>query len=167
MFSRSGDLGSKYYYEAIQINVNTTGTYRFTSQSNGSESYMDTTRTYPSNNQSYNSQGNIDTFSLIYQHSFNPSKPVMNLLQNDDDSAGNGQFSLTVYLQPDTTYVLVFTTYREGTIGSFVIVASGPNNVTFNSITNRANMLITLHSYMRANHKNALVQNDEGKFFSL
>jgi hypothetical protein len=44
-------------------------------------------------------------------------------------TAGKGQFQLTATLRSDITYILVFTTYQEGNIGSFSIVASGPDNV--------------------------------------
>lgn len=138
VFARGGGSGSNFYYEAIQINVYTAGTYRFISQSFASDNYMDTTDTYSFATQSYNSQGNIDSYGYIYQDSFNPSNPSMNLLKSDDDSAGNLQFGLTVLLQPDTTYVLVFTTFNQNVFGPFTIVASGPDNVILNAITNVA-----------------------------
>jgi hypothetical protein len=136
-FARVGGSGSNFYYKAIQINVMTTGTYTFSSQTNTSEIIMDTTDSYTFTDQSYTSQSNVDTFGYIYQANFYPSSPTLNLLQQDDDGAGNRQFRLTGSLRSDITYVLVFTTYSGGIIGPFSIVASGPDNVIFNPISNK------------------------------
>jgi hypothetical protein len=133
MFSRTGSSESNFYYEAIQINVLTTGVYRISSQSNTSESYMDVTNAYEFTSEGYNiTQVDMDTFGYIYQNSFNPSNPSMNLIAQDDDSAGNRQFAVTLSLRSDVTYVLVFTTYYPSMTGPFLIVTSGPNNVIFN-----------------------------------
>jgi hypothetical protein len=135
-FSRAGGSGSNYYYEAIQINVNTTGIYTFISQSNTRESNMDTTDT-----STFVSQGYMDTYGYIYQDSFYPSNPAVNSLQQDDDNAGHLQFRLTVSCRADITYVLVFTTFSGGVTGPFSIMASGPDNVIFNSIDNAATIM--------------------------
>jgi hypothetical protein len=89
--------------------------------------------------ESYMNQGNMDTYGYIYQGNFYPNNPTTNLIQQNDDSAGNLQFRLTGSFRSDITYVLVFTTYNGGITGSFSIVASGPDNVIFNPINNRAN----------------------------
>lgn len=109
-YSRDGASGVNYYYEAIEIRVNTTGTYTFTSSSSIT-----------------------NTYGYLYQGKFYPSYPSFNIVTKDDDSAGNGQFQLTAILRSDITYLLVFTTYQEGNTGSFSIIASGPDNV-FNPI---------------------------------
>ena len=102
--------GSNYYYATVEVRVNTTGTYTFTSSS---------------------SIG--DTFGYLYQGNFYPTYPSINIVTTDDDSAGQRQFQLTATLRSDITYILVFTTFAENQIGSFSIVASGPDNV-FNPI---------------------------------
>ncbi len=109
-FSRIGGSGEIYYYEAINIQVNTTGTYTFKTSSNIS-----------------------DTYGYIYQGNFYPTYPQYNIITQDDDGAGNGQFQLNATLRSDLTYILVFTTYYKLTTGSFEIIASGPDNV-FNPI---------------------------------
>lgn len=129
MFARSGGSGSNYYYETIQINPLATGTYTIISQRNISENYMDTTDSYVT--QSYSNQGFMDTYGYIYQNEFYPSNPTINLIQQDDDNAGNAQFRLTVSLRADITYVLVFTTFSPGVTGSFSIAVSGPDSVMF------------------------------------
>lgn len=99
---------SNFYYEAIQLFVYTAGTYTIVSSSN------------------------IDTYGYIYANNFNASNLGLNLIAQDDDSAGNAQFRLVVYLQPSITYILIATTYSGGVIAPFTIVASGPSRVSFN-----------------------------------
>lgn len=106
-FSRDGTSGSMYYYDAIVITVKTTGTYTLKSSSS------------------------FDTYGYLYQSNFYPSYQTYNLISSDDDSAGSSQFQLTNYLQSNTQYVLVFTTYGERITGQFSIIASGPDDVSF------------------------------------
>ena len=99
---------SHYYYEAIEVRVDTHGIFSLISKSN------------------------VDTYSYLYNSSFDPSSPSLNLLlQDDDDGTNNGQFKLTFSLQSDSTYILVSTTFYPNTTGSFNISASGPGSVTF------------------------------------
>ena len=107
MYSRSENSTSTHYYDAIQVIVNTTGTYNFTSSSN------------------------IDTYGFLYQGSFYPFEPSINLLVQDDDNAGNGQFKLSVFLQAGVPYTLVVTTFGERVTGEFSIIATGPSAVSF------------------------------------
>ncbi|CAF3944088.1 unnamed protein product [Rotaria sp. Silwood2] len=76
----------------------------------------------------------MDTYGYMYRSSFDASTPSSNLLASDDDSGGNGQFQLTVYLTSGTTYILVVTTYIPGVVGPFSIIASGPAIVVFTLI---------------------------------
>jgi hypothetical protein len=107
-YSRHGGNGDNYYYQAIPIQVNTTGIYTFTTSSTIG-----------------------DTYGYLYQGNFYPSYPQYNIVTQDDDGSGNNQFRLTATLRSDLTYILVFTTYRERDIGSFSISASGPDNVFY------------------------------------
>jgi len=90
------------------LRVNTTGTYTFKSSSNIG-----------------------DTFGYIYQGNFYPSYPSYNIVRQDDEGAGNGQFQLTATLRSDITYILVFTTFNQLQTGSFSITASGPDYVFY------------------------------------
>jgi hypothetical protein len=101
-----------YYYHAVEVRVNTTGTYTFKSSSS------------------------VDTYGYLYQGNFYPSYPSYNIVTRDDDSAGGGQFQLTASLRSDITYILVFTTFSERTTTAFSIIASGPDDVFFNPINN-------------------------------
>jgi hypothetical protein len=108
-FSRDGNTGSFYYYEAIEVQVPSTGTYKFrTSSTIG------------------------DTFGYLYQGNFDPTNPLVNRIASDDDGAQNGQFQITATLQSGVLYVLVFTTFSQSATGSFVINASGPARVYLN-----------------------------------
>jgi hypothetical protein len=117
------DYGSSYYYEAIEVNVFLSGFYTLSSGSI------------------------VNTYGYIYKKKFNPVNPSENLLLGNDDSCGSHHFKLTAVLQNNTTYVLVVTTYYPNVIGNFSIITSGPNNVSFNRISEY------LHYYMNTRHR--------------
>ncbi len=94
------------------MTVNTTGTYTFTSLSS------------------------FDTYGYLYDSYFYPFDPSSNLITQNDDSGGNGQFKLSAFLEVGVPYNLVFTTFREGETGPFSILASGPNEVYFIPVNN-------------------------------
>ncbi len=77
---------SSCYYQTIQISVIATGFYHISSQSI------------------------IDTYGYIYQDSFDPFNPSVNLILENDQSCPDEQFKLTVNLQVDIKYILVVTT---------------------------------------------------------
>ena len=101
---------SNYYYETIQVNVNETAYY------------------------SIESNSSVDTFGYIYEDSFNPFNPSENLLSQSNDQC-NDQFKLVTNLQVSSTYVLVVTTFGPNVTGEISIIVSGPNNVSFNPIS--------------------------------
>ncbi|CAF1959045.1 unnamed protein product [Rotaria magnacalcarata] len=109
--------GCKFYFEAFQVTVPTIGTYSFSSNSN------------------------IDTFGYIYSGSFFPTSPSANLLAQDDQSAGNNQFQLTIILQSNVTYYLVVTTYISNVTGPYSVTVSGPQraNLILTNMTSTAN----------------------------
>jgi hypothetical protein len=99
------------YYEAIYMNVVANGCYSFS-----------------------NNRG-VDTFSYIYKDTFVPLDSSINLISRSDNSLNNTQFQLTTYLQTNTSYVLVVATSPSNVTGTFSILVSGPNNVSFNPIS--------------------------------
>jgi hypothetical protein len=111
-FSRDGNSGSVYYYNAIEVQVTTTGTYTFKSSSS------------------------LDTYGYLYQRNFDPSYPSSSLMSYDDDSAGSSQFQFANNLRSDIKYILVVTTYGQSTTGAFSIIASGPDDISFKPISN-------------------------------
>jgi hypothetical protein len=102
---------SKFYYEAIQVNVNETGSY------------------------SLGSSGSVDTYGYIYKDKFDPYNPFENLLMKDDDNCGPTQFKLITYLQSSTTYILVVTTFSAKKTGAFSIFVSGPNKISLKHVS--------------------------------
>lgn len=106
-FSRPDGREGSYYYQALSINISVGGYYRFVGLSE------------------------IDTYGYLYRHSFSPSNPSTNLIISDNDSGGNLQFSIIIYLQGSNSYVLVITTYASEVTGSFIVIASGPSSIQF------------------------------------
>jgi hypothetical protein len=102
-------VSSNYYYEAVQVRVSTSGTFSLISKSS------------------------IDTYGYLYNSSFNPLSPSSNLIVQDDDGAGNGQFNLKTFLESRLIYILVATTFDPRKIGSFSVSASGSGSVTFSA----------------------------------
>ncbi|CAF4011520.1 unnamed protein product, partial [Rotaria sp. Silwood1] len=70
-----------------------------------------------------------DSYGCLYVNSFNPSNITSNLIAYDDDIGGNLQFSMTYFLQADTTYILIFTTFGSGVTTIFSVSVMGPTNV--------------------------------------
>ena len=100
-------LGSMFYYEAVQINVNRTGSYTILCNST------------------------MDTYGYIYNTSFNPSFTNENLLLFNDNSGVDLQFIFRTFLQTVTTYILVVTTNRQSVTGVFSVIATGPELLIF------------------------------------
>jgi len=123
-------LVSNYYYETIQANVVTTGLYSFSSVSD------------------------IHTFGCIYENNnFKPFNPFEKVLLKDYGGCGHGQFSLRIYLQVSTTYVLVVTTFVPNVTGVFSILVSGPDNVLLNHSCEY------LHCFMKDQHRSTTYRN--------
>lgn len=101
--------GLNKHYQAIEIIVNTTGTYNIRSLSN------------------------IDTVGYLYKGQFDPSNVSLNLIADNDDYQGNNQFYISAYLQAGVRYTLIVTTYGQALItGPFSVIVSGPDYVDFN-----------------------------------
>ena len=109
-YTRHGGSGS-FYYQAIEVRVPVTGEYTFTAS------------------------GSFDTFGYIYQGNFYSSYPEYNIVKEDDDSAGNGQFKITATLRSDLRYILVFTTFDQLKTTSFNVAASGPGSPSLVAIS--------------------------------
>ena len=90
-----------YYYQALQITVNTAGNYTIRSNST------------------------LDTFGYLYNNTFYQTHTSLNMLQFNDDRGGADQFLLSMYLQTMTTYIIVATTFRASVTGSFTIIVQG------------------------------------------
>lgn len=99
------------YYEAIVINVTTTGYYHF------------------------KRDNHIDTFGYLYKYKFYPVTPSENLIAKDDKQCLEHQFEFITNLQENEKYIFVITTSFSNVTGSFLLVVTGPNEVIFNRIS--------------------------------
>ncbi|UJR12884.1 hypothetical protein I4U23_017058 [Adineta vaga] len=98
---------SFYYYQAIKINILTSGSYTIASNSS------------------------MDTYGYLYNDMFNPSFPSQNLIAKSDDNAANSQFGFVQFLQSTETYIVVVTTYTVRIMGAFSLIVNGAASVTF------------------------------------
>jgi hypothetical protein len=73
----------------------------------------------------------MNTHGFIYSNVFNPFDPLINLLGNDDEGCGDGQFWLPSLLDANKTYILVVSTDTPSVIGTVSIVTKGAGNVSF------------------------------------
>ncbi|CAF1020086.1 unnamed protein product [Adineta steineri] len=110
MYGRTVCDDSNYYYETIEINVVTDGFYIIASNSS------------------------VDIYGYVYNNSFNPFNPSVNLILSNIFGCGAG-FQLTVNLVVNITYILVVTSWKENMTGSFSIIVSGPTNTSVTRIT--------------------------------
>lgn len=101
----------KYHYEIIEVNVQQNGSYRFESNST------------------------IELFGYIYRNDFDPSFPNENLITQSNFSCGKFHFQVGGYLEVNTIYTLVITTFDPNVRGSFTLLVHGANNVTFKQIS--------------------------------
>ncbi|CAF0757007.1 unnamed protein product [Adineta steineri] len=111
-YSPTGCDVPNYYYEAIQMNVNES-------------------RYYTLNINSTN-----DTLGYIYAGNFYPSGPYINLIPESDKRFVELQFPMRPFLRSTTANKLVVTTYSPNVTGTFSIIVSGFNNVTFKRLIN-------------------------------
>ena len=102
----------EYYYEAIKVDMNTSGYYMFSSASN------------------------LDTYAYLYKHQFNPYSFEGTSLAQNDNSCEDRQFVITAYLHVNITYVLVITTsYNDRNVqGSFSVIVKGPDGMNMRRI---------------------------------
>ena len=123
-YSRYGASGSNYYYEVYRIIIPRTGSYIFRSNSS------------------------IDIYGYFYSSVFHPDHSYLNLMADDDNSAGDRQFQLQMYLRGGFAYELVVTTSSENATGSYSVTVLGLNPVniekTIQSSTEMSNFGISI-----------------------
>jgi hypothetical protein len=104
-------LAKQFYYHAFEVSVSIKGTYMFTSKSS------------------------INTYGYIYDDKFDLDDLNLNLISQDDDSDGNGQFKMITSLESGHRYILVATTNSPEVMGEFSITSFGPTAVKIRSKT--------------------------------
>ncbi|CAF1404427.1 unnamed protein product [Adineta steineri] len=70
----------------------------------------------------------IDLYGYLYRDPFDATRPTVNLLMQNDDSGGRGQFLMQGLLS-SSLYNLVVTTYSPNVTGPFSISVGGPEPV--------------------------------------
>jgi len=99
-----------FYYNILEFSVDTAGDWRASNSSILSHDSFDYTP-YPNHQTPWFA---ADTYIYLYEGSFTPTNPTLNLIAQDDDGYNGGndvQFDLTTNLKKDTTYYSVITTY--------------------------------------------------------
>lgn len=68
----------------------------------------------------------LDGVLALYQGSFNPADPCLNLIRLNDDIPGSGCCSLvTAIMTPGVPYIAVFTGIENSSVGSYGVLFSG------------------------------------------
>ena len=65
----------------------------------------------------------------LYNDSFSPDFPELNLLEPDDRNVDGGFFQFTTNLQINVKRILVITTFAADTVGEYTLTVSGLNKV--------------------------------------
>lgn len=74
----------------------------------------------------------MDTFGYIYQDTFDPfDLESADLVASDNDGCEYQQFRLCLFLQANTSYILVVTTHAESVTGPFSVSAVGGGEISF------------------------------------
>ena len=76
------------------------------------------------------SNSTMDMHGYIYEDTFDPLFPYVNLLLEDADAAGNGQFKFTIALRRSLKYIIVVTTQQAAKTGKFSLIVYGPPPVS-------------------------------------
>ena len=74
----------------------------------------------------FSSDSTIDLHGYIYQNTFDPLNPSLNLRAERGGELG---FQLSLFLETNISYILVVTSIVPKQIGSFSIVGHGPNSI--------------------------------------
>jgi hypothetical protein len=103
MYSPTGCSVPTHHYDVLELIIKTPGYYRISSNSS------------------------IGLRASIYQNTFDPVNPSLNLRAEKEGDLG---FRLTLFLRAETIYMLVVTSVTPHQTGAFSIVSAGPANVT-------------------------------------
>ena len=99
-----------YHYEAIQIEIQHSGSYTF------------------------NANSTIKLYGYIYRGDFDPSYPNTDIITQSNFSCGSS-FKVGNYLEANKVYTLIVTTFDPNVRGPFTLFIIGPTNITFNRIS--------------------------------
>lgn len=92
-------VGTAVAYDVYGFHVNANGTYSIEATAFGGN--------------------NADTYFALYQSTFNPARPLTNLVNVDDDSGVGTLSLLSSTLTAGTQYYLVFSAYYNNSYGAY------------------------------------------------
>ena len=107
-----------HYYEALEINVNTSGFYMFSTE------------------------GYLNTYGYLYEHQFNPYDSIDTSLARSDHVCDDDQLKIMTYLNFNVRYILIVTTsyaYPEQQ-GPFSLFVEGPNEIKIKQMSMYTNI---------------------------
>lgn len=113
-------VGTRVSYDLYSFYVNTAGVYSIEALTFGGTASL-----------------GADTFFSLYRGAFNPSTPLSNLVQIDDDSGAGALSLLTSTLQANTQYYLAFSAYNNNDYGAYTgrfDTVSGGGQVTLGAL---------------------------------
>lgn len=93
------------------------------------------------------SESAIDTYAYLYNSSFDPVVPYKNTYTSDDQSSGDGQFSISRNVIAGQQYYLVVSTKLPETTGPFKVIVSALASVNLTSISRRLSRWNSTSSY--------------------
>jgi hypothetical protein len=111
IYSRTGCDKFNVYYETIQLGIVENGCYSFISNSG------------------------INIYSSIHKDSFDPLNSLKNIISKDNGNYGSDQVKIHVYLQANSSYILVVERNHSNGSESFSITTSSSKNLNFKQIS--------------------------------
>lgn len=76
----------------------------------------------------------MDTFGYVYENNFTLFDLTMNKIMHSDDDQCSSQFTITLYREIDTSFILIVTTQKQFEHDVFSIIVTGPSNVSMERI---------------------------------
>ena len=109
IFVRPGGSGD-FFYDRFLFNTETSGTYLI------------------------RTDGSLNTYGYLYTPTFDKNSPSDNLIAENDDSAGGGQFRISSELVAGQTFEVIVTAVSSLSLGSYTLLILGPTSVSLTYI---------------------------------
>jgi hypothetical protein len=84
---------------------------------------------------SFQVMSDMNTFGYLYNGTFDPLNPDLNMMSFDDESGLNNQFRIYTDLDETKNYTLVVTTHDPDEQGLFSIIAAGVGTIIFTPLS--------------------------------
>ena len=130
-----GESQDVFYYNLVSFTVDMGGDWRAANNSITSHDSFNYSNAQAFQNNPWYA---ADTYIYLYDDTFFPTNPTLNLIAEDDDGydGGNGyQFDLTYNIKKDHVYYAVITTYDPEEEIEGVVSILGPQGASINMVT--------------------------------